>query len=64
LWPLPASWHRWDPATDRGLFYDLIETLHDLVARPRSVWYHSYFDHWHYADSATRTGQGLYRRRG
>jgi hypothetical protein len=63
LWPLQASRERWDPATDRDLFYDLVEALHDLVARPRSRSYHSYWRHWHYGEFSTPSGQTLYRWR-
>jgi hypothetical protein len=61
LWPLTHSRDAWDPANDRGLFYDLIEALHDLAARPRSRSYHSYWHHWHYADFSSAAGQGVYR---
>jgi hypothetical protein len=56
-----GSQDAWDPATDRGLFYDLVEALHDLATRPRSRSYHSYWRHWHYADFSSPAGQGVYR---
>lgn len=63
LWPLATSRPRWDPAVDRDTFYDLIEALHDLAARPRSRSYHSYWRHWHYAEFSSPAGQHLYRWR-
>ena len=60
LWPLPRSRLRWT----RDLFFDLMEALHDVVARPRSRFWH---DHagcgWHYANFALEPGQRLYRWR-
>lgn len=63
LWPLQASRESWDPETSPDVFYDLIEALHDLVARPRSRSYHSYWRHWHYGDFSSSAGQMLYRWR-
>lgn len=63
LWPLQTSRDSWDPDNNTDLFYDLVEALHDLVARPRSRSYHSYWQHWHYGDFSTSAGQELYRWR-
>lgn len=49
-------------AEDRNAFCDLIEVLHDLVARPRYRTFHSYAGcGWHYSDFSPDTGQALYR---
>jgi hypothetical protein len=46
------------------LFYDVIEALHDLVARPRRrSWDEDYYDDWIYWDFARAPGQTLYRWR-
>lgn len=63
LWPLQASRESWDPDTSTDVFYDLIEALHDLAARPRSRSYHSYWQHWHYGDFSSPAGQMVYRWR-
>jgi hypothetical protein len=47
---------------DRDAFCDLIEVLHDLVARPRYRTLHSYAGcGWHYSDFSRGSGQALYR---
>ncbi|SHN89077.1 hypothetical protein SAMN05660350_05072 [Geodermatophilus obscurus] len=58
LWPLdPGAW-------DEDTFYDLIEMVHDLVARPRDRWTHDFGDcGFHYGSFAVRTGQAVYRWR-
>jgi hypothetical protein len=58
LWPPhPEGW-------DTDLVYDLIEVVHDLVARPRSRFYHSYNRcGFHYSDFALAPGRSLYRWR-
>jgi hypothetical protein len=43
------------------LFFDVIEALHDLVARPRSRFWYDYGQDWHYQDFARAPGQGVYR---
>lgn len=48
LWPLKAD----RLVEDRDLFCDVIEVLHDLVARPQAQWLHSYSGcGWHYSPS-------------
>jgi hypothetical protein len=43
-------------------FFDLVEVLHDLVARPSRRWYHNYANcGWHYSGFVTRPGRRLYR---
>jgi len=44
-------------------FFDVVEALHDLVARPRRRWFHSYWREWDYGDFARRPGQAVYRWR-
>lgn len=58
LWPLrPSDW-------DEDTFFGLVEVFHDLVARPRSRWFHSYSQcGWHYSEFSTDIGQALYRWR-
>ena len=57
LWPLRPS--LWD---DGGMFFDLIEVFHDLIARPRSRGYHSWNQcGWHYSDFSSDIGRALYR---
>ena len=43
------------------LFFDVIEALHDLVARPRWRGWHEFDQHWDYQDFASATGQAVYR---
>jgi hypothetical protein len=58
LWPLQTSRSRWD----QDLFFDLVEVLHDLVARPRSRSFHDYGGcGWHYSNFALEPGRRLYR---
>lgn len=55
-WPLSPD--QWDDDT----FYSLIEVVHDLVARPRKRWYHSYGNcGFHYDAFAVEPAQILYR---
>lgn len=56
LWPLrPGGW-------DEGIFYSLVEVVHDLVARPRHRWWHDYSGcGWHYCRFAAAPGRALYR---
>jgi hypothetical protein len=56
LWPLGTSRPRWD----EDLFFDLIEVLHDLVARPRSRTLHDNCG-WHYSNFAFEPARRLYR---
>jgi hypothetical protein len=59
-WPLEESRPGW------GLddFCDLIEVIHDLVARPTRRWYHNYMAcGWHYSAFATAPARRLYRWR-
>ncbi|MFF1820421.1 hypothetical protein ACFVWG_24155 [Kribbella sp. NPDC058245] len=51
-------------AEDRNAFCDLIEVLHDLVARPQFRTFHSYSGcGWHHKDFSRDSGQTLYRWR-
>ena len=59
-WPLHADQLL---EVDDALF-DVIEVLHDLVARPRSRWFHSYGGcGWHYSQFAIEPARVLYRWR-
>ena len=63
----------WPLASDNGelsgveqdwsedLFFDVIEALHDLVARPRWRGWHEFDQHWDYQDFARAPGQAVYR---
>ncbi|OPX05532.1 hypothetical protein [Mycobacterium sp. AT1] len=58
MWPL-------DPlklAEDRDVFLDVVEVLHDLIARPRNGSIHNYSQcGWHYSEFSRETGRRLYR---
>ena len=57
-WPLESSRPGWEVDD----FCDLVEVLHDLVARPSRRWYHEEPDcGWHYGGFATRPARRLYR---
>ena len=43
------------------LFFDVIEALHDLVARPRWRGWHEFDQHWDYQDFTRAPGQAVYR---
>jgi hypothetical protein len=64
LWPMRPK-DGGDPSAvwPDGLFYDLIEALHDLVARPLSRSWHDFAREWDYYDYAKRPGQAVYRWR-
>ncbi len=64
LWPMAPN-DGFDPASawSDGLFYDLIEALHDLVARPLSRYWHDFAREWDYRDYAKAPGQAVYRWR-
>jgi hypothetical protein len=60
LWPLRAD----RLIENRDLFCDVIEVLHDLVARPQTRSWHNYSGcGWHYSFFCLETGQFLYRWR-
>lgn len=60
LWPPSRSRARWD--IDR--FLDLVEVVHDYVARPRTRSDHDYGGcGWHFANLAREPGRQLYRWR-
>jgi len=61
LWPL----HKETLAADSGVFYDVVEVLHDLMARPRKPGsYHSFGDcGWHREEFDIDTGRIVYRWR-
>lgn len=56
LWP--PAWDRWDDET----LYEVIEAVHDLVARPRRHWIHDHDECGrHYEDFDTDAGRRVYR---
>lgn len=58
VWPLSAS----RLAEDRDVFLDVVEVLHDLVARPRNGSVHDYAGcGWHYSEFSPAVGRRLYR---
>ncbi|MBB1158093.1 hypothetical protein [Amycolatopsis dendrobii] len=60
LWPLPVA----ALAEDLDLFFDLIEFLHDSVARPLRRWMHSYGGcGWHHGSFELESGRIAYRWR-
>jgi hypothetical protein len=63
LWPLHRSRRRWD----QDVFFDLVEVLHDFVARPRARSWHDDDDDgchdWHHQEFAVEPGRRLYRWR-
>jgi hypothetical protein len=60
VWPLNAK----RLSEDTDLFCDVIEVLHDLVARPRARYFHSYGGcGWHYSVFSLEAGRVLYRWR-
>ena len=59
-WPLSAR----ELTEDPDLFCDIVEVLHDLVARPESRWLHSYAQcGWHHTRFSIETGRAVYRWR-
>lgn len=64
MWPLagadgePTGVERDWP---EDLFLDVVEALHDMVARPRWRGWHDYAQEWDYADFARTPGQAVYR---
>jgi hypothetical protein len=58
VWPLePARL-----AAERDVFLDVVEVLHDLVARPRNGSIHDYGGcGWHYSEFSREAGRRLYR---
>jgi hypothetical protein len=58
MWPLDAS----QLAANRDVFLDVVEVLHDLVARPRNGQIHNYAGcGWHYSEFSREAGRRLYR---
>ncbi|KJK35830.1 hypothetical protein UK23_42585 [Lentzea aerocolonigenes] len=58
LWPLKADLL----ISDLDLFCDVVEVLHDLVARPTDRSFHSYSGcGWHHSDFAIEAGRTVYR---
>lgn len=65
LWPLgrPGESADVERTWDEELFFDVVEALHDVVARPRRRYWHEYGREWDYADFARQPGQAVYRWR-
>lgn len=65
LWPLGRD--RELTGIEKGwteeLLFDVVEALHDLVARPRDRDWHDYGREWDYSDFARGPGQAVYRWR-
>jgi hypothetical protein len=45
----------------QDFFYDVVEAVHDLVARPRRRSWHGFCEEWDYDDFAKPPGQAVYR---
>lgn len=64
LWPpLPHGQEGRAEPWSEGLFYDVVEALHDLVARPRRRFWHEHCGELDYADYTRAPGQAVYRWR-
>lgn len=65
LWPLARAGESVDNELtwDDELLFDVIEALHDVVARPRRRTWHEHGQEWDYSDFARRPGQAVYRWR-
>ncbi|WP_199339912.1 hypothetical protein [Mycobacteroides chelonae] len=58
MWPLNEE--RLNSSSD--IFFDTVEVIHDLVARPRNRSFHNYGDcGWHHSEFSRDTGRRLYR---
>ncbi|MCF6746557.1 hypothetical protein E9529_20215 [Blastococcus sp. KM273128] len=65
LWPLThlGELTGIEQTWDEDLFFDVVEALHDLIARPRRRVWHEYHREHDYTDFARRPGQAVYRWR-
>ena len=65
LWPLARDDGRThvEKTWTEGTFLDIVEAMHDFVARPRVRHWHDYHDSWDFDDYARRPGQAVYRWR-
>jgi hypothetical protein len=58
LWPFSVD----RLAEDEGLFFDVVEAIHDLVSRPRNRSMHSYAGcGWHHSDFESTSARKIYR---
>lgn len=65
LWPLTRQGELTgiEQSWDEELFFDVVEALHDTVARPHRRYWHDYHREYDYTDFARRPGQAVYRWR-
>jgi len=69
LWPLRQPPGPWDEQVaveqlwSQDQFCDMVEAMHDLVARPRRRVWHPFHEEWDYDDFARAAGQAVYRWR-
>jgi len=65
MWPLRRAGERTRIEDDwsEEQFYDVVEVLHDLVARPRARRWHDYGEEWDYSDFSRAPGRAVYRWR-
>jgi hypothetical protein len=65
LWPLTRDGQPTDIEDDwsEDTFFDVVEALHDRVARPRVRDWHNHGREWDYSNFAVRSGQAVYRWR-
>lgn len=69
LWPLQVRSNVFDGRTGQHkdwpdeVFFDVIEALDEVVARPRQRRWHDYHDGWDYADYSRPVGKAIYRWR-
>ncbi|MGQ0631495.1 MAG: hypothetical protein ACT4P1_10660 [Sporichthyaceae bacterium] len=63
LWPVYTTEQFLDSGENPNpdLMFDLVEALHDLVARPRRRDWHSFMRHHHYSAFSTETARLVYR---
>ncbi len=69
LWPLQVRSNVFASSTGvhedwpDEVFFDVVEALDEVVARPRQRGWHDYHDGWDYSDYARPAGQAVYRWR-
>lgn len=69
LWPLHVTSNVFSGPTGAHegwsdeMFFDVVEALDELVARPRQRYWHDYHREWDYSDYSRTAGQAVYRWR-